>query len=164
MAWSGFPDNGSRGALDDRTSHDEALPTNKAGLSRYAVLFCRLETCVAERAGMANGISCRRPCTPQGRRMLLTLARRGTRNRCTHTQRRAQVSSGGSSLARGREARILQSVRWAYGTRTIFQYSSRTVRTFTYSFFLTQHITPCLRSKPPQLPNFPRSPHGPSFF
>ena len=24
---------------------------------RYAVLFCRLETCVAERAGMANGNS-----------------------------------------------------------------------------------------------------------
>ena len=82
----------------------------------------------------------RRPCTPQERRIwLLTLAR-GTRNRCTHTQPRAQVSSGGSSLARGREARILQSVRWAYGTRTIFQYSSRTVRTFTYSFFLTQHM------------------------
>ena len=48
---------GSRGALDDRTNHDEALPTNEAGLSRFAVLFCRLETCVAERAGMANGIS-----------------------------------------------------------------------------------------------------------
>ena len=57
MAWSDFPDNGSRGALDDRTSHDEALPTNEAGRSRYAVLFCRLETCVAERAGMAIGNS-----------------------------------------------------------------------------------------------------------
>ena len=39
------------------TTIDDALPTNEAGRSRYAVLFSRLETCVAERAGMANGNS-----------------------------------------------------------------------------------------------------------